>query len=57
MSPVVVRHGAYTAAGSTITDEVPPESLAIARSKQVVKEQWTAKKKRQQEKIIKIYLR
>ena len=33
VSPVVVRHGAYTAAGSTITDEVPPESLAIARSK------------------------
>lgn len=27
VSPVVVRHGAYTAAGSTITDEVPPESL------------------------------
>lgn len=53
VSPVVVRHGAYTAAGSTITDEVPPESLAIARSKQVVKEQWTGKKKRQQEKIIK----
>ena len=45
VSPVVVRHGAYTAAGSTITDEVPPESLVIARSKQVVKEQWTAKRK------------
>ena len=45
VSPVVVRHGAYTAAGSTITDEVPPESLAIARSKQVVKELWTAKRK------------
>ena len=45
VSPVVVRHGAYTAAGSTITDEGPPESLAIARSKQVVKEQWTAKRK------------
>ncbi len=45
VSPVVVRHGAYTAAGSTITDEVPAESLAIARSKQVVKEQWTVKKK------------
>ncbi len=45
VSPVIVRHGAYTAAGSTITDEVPAESLAIARSKQVVKEQWTARKK------------
>ncbi len=45
VSPVIVRHGAYTAAGSTITDEVPAESLAIARSKQVVKEQWTANRK------------
>lgn len=50
VSPVVVRHGAYTAAGSTITDEVPPESLAIARSKQVVKEQWTAKRKNSKKK-------
>ena len=46
VSPVVVRHGAYTAAGSTITDEVPAESLAIARSKQVVKEQWTINRKK-----------
>ena len=46
VSPVTVRHGAYTAAGSTITDEVPADSLAIARSKQVVKEQWTAKRKK-----------
>lgn len=46
VSPVTVRHGAYTAAGSTITDEVPPESLAIARSKQVVKEQWTVNRKK-----------
>lgn len=44
VSPVMIRHGAYTAAGSTITDEVPAESLAIARSKQVVKEQWIAKR-------------
>lgn len=46
VSPVTLRHGAYTAAGSTITDEVPPDSLAIARSKQVVKEQWSAKRKK-----------
>lgn len=46
VSPVTVRHGAYTAAGSTITDEVPAESLAIARSKQVVKEQWTVNRKK-----------
>ncbi len=47
VSPVIVRHGAYTAAGSTITEEVPAESLAIARSKQVVKEQWTVNRKKE----------
>lgn len=40
VSPVTVHKGAYTAAGSTITDEVPKDSLAIARARQVVKEGW-----------------
>ncbi|MEE1013432.1 MAG: bifunctional UDP-N-acetylglucosamine diphosphorylase/glucosamine-1-phosphate N-acetyltransferase GlmU, partial [Clostridia bacterium] len=35
VSPVTVRKGAYTAAGSTITDEVPEDALAIARARQV----------------------
>lgn len=45
VSPVRVEKGAYTAAGSTITDNVPKGALAIARSKQIVKENWTEKKK------------
>ncbi len=40
VSPVTVHKGAYTAAGSTITDEVPQDALAIARARQVVKEGW-----------------
>lgn len=40
VSPVTVHRGAYTAAGSTITDEVPEGALAIARSRQTVKEHW-----------------
>lgn len=40
VSPVTLHRGAYTAAGSTITDEVPEDSLAIARSRQIVKEGW-----------------
>ncbi|MEG2583092.1 MAG: DapH/DapD/GlmU-related protein, partial [Oscillospiraceae bacterium] len=44
VSPVVIKKGAYTAAGSTITDEVPADSLAIARSRQVVKIDWTKKR-------------
>lgn len=46
VSPVTVRRGAYTAAGSTITDEVPADALAIARSRQVVKDGWAKGKKK-----------
>lgn len=44
VSPVTVHSGAYTAAGSTITDAVPENSLAIARERQVVKQDWVTKK-------------
>ncbi|MGL4362850.1 MAG: bifunctional UDP-N-acetylglucosamine diphosphorylase/glucosamine-1-phosphate N-acetyltransferase GlmU [Cellulosilyticaceae bacterium] len=45
VAPVVVEEGAYTAAGSTITKDVPEKSLAIARVRQENKEGWMAKKK------------
>lgn len=44
VSPVVVKKDSYIAAGSTITEEVPENSLAIARSRQVIKENWVIKK-------------
>lgn len=44
ISPVTVKDNAYVAAGSTITEEVPENSLAIARSRQVNKEGWVTKK-------------
>ncbi len=40
ISPVNVGDGAYVAAGSTVTDDIPADSLCIARSRQVVKEGW-----------------
>lgn len=43
VAPVVVKDGAYTAAGSTITDEVPEASLAIARARQINKTDWHKK--------------
>ncbi len=43
IAPVTVGDGAYTAAGSTITDEVPKDALAIARTRQVNKEEWAAR--------------
>ncbi|MCC8122917.1 MAG: UDP-N-acetylglucosamine diphosphorylase [Oscillospiraceae bacterium] len=45
IAPVQVGDGAYTAAGSTITQEVPARSLAIARSRQTIKEHWMDGKK------------
>ena len=43
VAPVTVREGAYIAAGSTITEEVPKDSLAIARARQENKEGWVEK--------------
>lgn len=43
VAPVTVKKGAYVAAGSTITDEVPEESMAIARARQVNKENYVQK--------------
>lgn len=37
VAPVTVKSGAYIAAGSTITDEVPEKNLAIARCRQTNK--------------------
>lgn len=45
VAPVRIADGAYVAAGSTITENVPPEGLGIARGRQVNKPGW-AKKKR-----------
>ena len=36
--PVTIGDGAWTGAGSTITEDVPPGALAIARARQVNKE-------------------
>ncbi len=44
VSPVKVGDWAYTAAGSTITDNVPEHNLAIARARQVNKEHWNDKR-------------
>jgi bifunctional UDP-N-acetylglucosamine pyrophosphorylase/glucosamine-1-phosphate N-acetyltransferase len=45
VAPVTVGRGAFVAAGSSITQDVPDESLAIARSRQENKEGWAAKRR------------
>lgn len=44
VAPVKIGKGSYTAAGSVITEDVPPFSLGIGRSKQINKENWVLKK-------------
>lgn len=43
VSPINVGDGAYIAAGSTITEDIPKDSLSIARARQVNKEDWKRK--------------
>jgi len=45
IAPVKIKKGAYVAAGSSITEDVPEDSLAIARGRQVNKTGWKPKKK------------
>lgn len=44
VAPVKVGNNVYTAAGTTVTKDVPDGSLVIGRSEQVVKEGWVEKK-------------
>lgn len=45
VAPVTVGENAFTAAGSTITEDVPDNSLALARTRQVIKNDWVTIKK------------
>ena len=45
VAPVRIGKGAYVGAGSCLTDDVPADSLALGRARQVVKQGW-AKSKR-----------
>jgi bifunctional UDP-N-acetylglucosamine pyrophosphorylase/glucosamine-1-phosphate N-acetyltransferase len=47
VAPVRVGDGGYVAAGSTITDHVPADALAIARGRQVNKPGWASRKRRE----------
>jgi bifunctional UDP-N-acetylglucosamine pyrophosphorylase/glucosamine-1-phosphate N-acetyltransferase len=44
VSPVVVEEGAYIAAGSTVTKNVPADSLCVARVKERIIEGWSFKR-------------
>ncbi len=46
VAPIEIGDGSYIGAGSVITDPVPAEALALGRGRQVIKEGWTAKRKK-----------
>jgi bifunctional UDP-N-acetylglucosamine pyrophosphorylase/glucosamine-1-phosphate N-acetyltransferase len=45
VAPVTVGDGAYTAAGSVITDDVPPGAMAVGRARQRTIEGWVARRR------------
>jgi bifunctional UDP-N-acetylglucosamine pyrophosphorylase/glucosamine-1-phosphate N-acetyltransferase len=45
VAPVRIGKGAYVAAGSTITHDVPADALAIGRSRQITKESWARQRR------------
>lgn len=51
VAPVTVGKNSYTAAGSTITDDVPDNSLGIARQRQENKNGWVIKKQPYKNKV------
>jgi len=47
VAPVRIGDGAYVAAGSAITENVPSDALGIARGRQVNKLRWASRKRRE----------
>ncbi len=45
VAPIEVGDGAYTAAGSVITEDVPPGAMAVGRARQRNVQGWVARKR------------
>jgi len=51
VAPVTIGAGAFLGSGGVVTDNVPKDALALARSKQVNKDGWGARFRAAQEKL------
>jgi bifunctional UDP-N-acetylglucosamine pyrophosphorylase/glucosamine-1-phosphate N-acetyltransferase len=45
VAPVAIGDGAYVAAGSAITEDVPANALGLGRARQVMKPDWAARRR------------
>jgi bifunctional UDP-N-acetylglucosamine pyrophosphorylase/glucosamine-1-phosphate N-acetyltransferase len=43
VAPLAIADGSYIAAGSTITEDVPADALALGRARQTTKPDWAKK--------------
>jgi bifunctional UDP-N-acetylglucosamine pyrophosphorylase/glucosamine-1-phosphate N-acetyltransferase len=50
VAPVTLGNGCYTAAGSTITRDVPADALGVARARQENKDGWAARNRERKSK-------
>ena len=46
VAPVNVGRGAYVAAGTVVTEDVPPNALVISRPREQIKKEWALRNKR-----------
>jgi bifunctional UDP-N-acetylglucosamine pyrophosphorylase/glucosamine-1-phosphate N-acetyltransferase len=46
VAPVAIGAGAYVAAGTTVTEDVPPGALALSRVRQLNLEGWVERRKK-----------
>ena len=53
VAPVKIGKGAYIAAATCVTEDVPPEALALGRARQINKEGWVREKKARQSRLAK----
>jgi len=51
VAPITIGAGAYIAAGSSITEDVPADALALGRSRQVTKPGWVAAKRASRQQV------
>ena len=51
VAPVIIGAGAFLGSGGVVTDDVPEDALALARSKQINKDGWGARFRAVQEKL------